>query len=190
MNSCTCRACRPCQPCAWSRTDHPVLFAATANGALSLRRTERRAARGCQQLSASLAIPTTAGQTGGQSVCLCIDRARGERPHMPLSVLVGAPWVVVAFEPFQEPASPVDVCCDRGFLQPSRTQLMLEAAELRAKLCRRVALAARRAYWSSWRDCADGHGVSARRICRRRWDPASGARDLRRRAGCVDWEGK
>jgi hypothetical protein len=69
-----------------------------------------------------------------------------KRTHVPLSALVGTSWLVVAFKPFQKPASPVNVCCDRGFLQPGRTQLMLEAEELCTELCRRIAVAASRGY--------------------------------------------
>jgi hypothetical protein len=100
------------------------------------------------------------------------------RAHLPLSALVGASWLVAALKPSQKPASPVNVCCDRGFLQPGRTQLVLKAAELLAKLCRRIMLAASRGYRWSWRDCTDSRGVCPRRICRQRRDPAYGVRDL------------
>jgi len=63
---------------------------------------------------------------------------------------------------------------------------MLEAAEL----CRRVALAASCGCLWSWRDCTDSRDAYARRICRWCWDPASGGQDLRKRAGCVNGEGK
>jgi len=85
MNSCPCRACRPCQPCAWSRIDHPDLFAATANGALHSGAPNGGRRAVINSSPHRWQIPTTAGQTDGQSVCLCIDRARGERPHMPHS---------------------------------------------------------------------------------------------------------
>lgn len=104
--------------------------------------------------------------------------------------LLRASWPIVAFEPFQEPASTVNVCCDRGLLQPGRTQLMLEAAELRAKLCKRKTLAASRGYLWSRRDSLGSRSVCTRQICRRRWDPASGGQYLQRRTGCVNGEGK
>jgi hypothetical protein len=40
-------------------------------------------ARGYQELSTPLAIPTTAGQAGGQAVYLCILHAWRERPLLP-----------------------------------------------------------------------------------------------------------
>jgi hypothetical protein len=69
-----------------------------------------------------------------------------ERAVMPLSALVRASWLVAAFEPLQEPTGPVNVRCDRGFLQPGCTQLIFEAAELRAKFYRRVTLVGSRSY--------------------------------------------
>src|SRR5207237_9290403 len=39
---------------------------------------------GYQELSAPLAIPTTAEQAGVQAVCLCIGSAGRERPLLPL----------------------------------------------------------------------------------------------------------
>ncbi len=59
----------------WTAADVTELdLAAAPNGG---------SARGYQQLSAPLAIPTTTRQTWGQAVCLCIARGWGERPQLP-----------------------------------------------------------------------------------------------------------